>query len=542
MLLWFVFKEVIMLSINNISMQFGGRTLFKDVNIAFKPGECYGIIGANGAGKSTLLRIISGQLEPTDGSISKDPKERMSILQQNHDAYDDEEVLRTVLLGHKKLVEIMDEKDALYAKADFSEEDGIKVGELENEFLEMNGWDAESNAASLLEGIGIPVDLHHKKMKELESKQKVKVLLAQALFDNPDILILDEPTNGLDAFTCSWLEEYLINFENTILIVSHDRYFLNRVCTRILDVDYNAINEFVGNYDFWIESSQLIQNQMKDQNKKKEEKIKELEDFIRRFSANASKSKQATSRKKSLEKIKLDEIKPSSRKYPFISFKSEYNLGNDVLEVKDLTLNGFFNNISFILNKTDKVAFVADNTLAISKLFDVLFGLIQPDSGSFKFGITIHKQYLPISLTELDNISENLVDYLRPFGKEDSDIYLRGYLGRMLFSGEEALKQVSVLSGGEKVRLRFCKLMLDPGNLIALDDPTNHLDLESIESLNRAMSDTKSVLLFTSHDRQLLKSIANRVIYIKNDGSYLDRMMTYDEFEEFIYQKEHISL
>lgn len=531
-----------MLSINNLSMQFGGRTLFKDVNISFTKGECYGIIGANGAGKSTLLRIISGQLEPTDGTISKDPKERMSVLQQNHDAFDDEEVLKTVLLGHKKLVEIMEEKDALYNKPDFSEEDGIKAGELENEFMEMNGWEAESNASALLENIGIPTSLHHLKMKELESRQKVKVLLAQALFDNPDILILDEPTNGLDPLTCSWLEDYLIDFENTILIVSHDRYFLNRVCTRILDVDYNAINEFVGNYDFWVESSQLIQQQLKDQNKKKEEKIKELEDFIRRFSANASKSKQATSRKKSLEKIKLDEIKPSSRKYPFISFKSEYNLGNDVLEVKDLTLDGFFNNLSFILNKTDKVAFIADNTLAITKLFNILAGVENQSSGSFKFGITIHSQYLASSLSEFDNIEENLVNYLRPYGKEDSDIYLRGYLGRMLFSGDEALKKVSVLSGGEKVRLRFCKIMLDPGNLIILDDPTNHLDLESIESLNRAMLDTKSVLLFTSHDRQLLKSIANRIIYIRKDGTYIDRMMSYDEFEDFIYKKEKVSI
>lgn len=531
-----------MLSISNLSMQFGGRILFKDVNIAFTPGECYGIIGANGAGKSTLLRIISGQLEPTDGHVSIDKKERMSILQQNHDAFDEETVLRTVLLGHKRLVEIMDEKERLYSKSDFLEEDGIKVADLENEFMEMNGWEAESNASSLLESIGIPSSLHELKMKDLESKQKVKVLLAQALFDNPDILVLDEPTNGLDSFTCTWLENYLIDFQNTILIVSHDRYFLNRVCTRILDVDYNAINEFVGNYDFWIESSQLIQSQMRDQNKKKEEKIKELEDFIRRFAANASKSKQATSRKKSLEKIKLDEIKPSSRKYPFISFKSEYNLGNDVLEVKDLTLDSFFKDMSFILSKTDKVAFIADNTLAITKLFDVLSNKEKATSGSFKFGITVHNQYLPSSLTEFDNISESLVDYLRPYGKEDSDIYLRGYLGRMLFSGDEALKKVSVLSGGEKVRLRFCKVMLDPGNLIMLDDPTNHLDLESIESLNRAMSDTKSVLLFTSHDRQLLKSIANRIIYIKEDGSYIDRMMDYDEFEKFIYNKELITI
>ena len=521
-----------MLTVNNLSMQFGGRVLFKDVNIAFTPGECYGIIGANGAGKSTLLRIISGELEPTSGNVSIDPKERMSILRQDHNAFDDVEVLRTVLLGYKRLVDVMDEKDALYQKEDFSDEDGEKAAVLENEFAEMDGWNAESNAEELLQSWGITEEFYHKQMKELDARMKVKVLLAQALFGNPDILILDEPTNNLDARTCNWLEEYLINFPNTILIVSHDRYFLNRVCTRILDVDYKEINQFVGNYDFWYSSSQLIQAQMKDQNKKKEERIKELKDFIARFAANASKSRQATSRKKALDKIVLDDIKPSSRKYPFIDFRSEFQLGNDVLFMDHLSKDGFFKDLNIVLKNTDKVAFLADNSLAITKLFDVLDGRDEEFEGTFKYGITIHEQYIPSSLSEFDDVETNLVNYLRPYSKENLDSYIRGYLGRMLFSGEEALKQVKVLSGGEKVRLRFSRIMLNPGNLIMLDDPTNHLDLESIESLNRAMQETKSVLLFTSHDRQLINSIANRIIYIKADGSYVDRYLTYDEFEE----------
>lgn len=521
-----------MLTVNNLSMQFGGRVLFKDVNIAFTPGECYGIIGANGAGKSTLLRIISGELEPTSGNVSIDSKERMSILRQDHNAFDDVEVLRTVLLGYKRLVDVMDEKDALYQKEDFSDEDGEKAAQLETEFAEMDGWNAESSAEELLQSLGIGEEFYHKQMKELDARMKVKVLLAQALFGNPDILILDEPTNNLDARTCNWLEEYLINFPNTILIVSHDRYFLNRVCTRILDVDYKEINQFVGNYDFWYSSSQLIQAQMKDQNKKKEERIKELKDFIARFAANASKSRQATSRKKALDKIVLDDIKPSSRKYPFIDFRSEFQLGNDVLFMDHLSKDGFFKDLNIVLKNTDKVAFLADNSLAITKLFDVLDGRDEDFEGTFKYGITIHEQYIPSSLSEFDDVETNLVNYLRPYSKENLDSYIRGYLGRMLFSGEEALKQVKVLSGGEKVRLRFSRIMLNPGNIIMLDDPTNHLDLESIESLNRAMLETKSVLLFTSHDRQLINSIANRIIYIKADGSYVDRYLTYDEFEE----------
>lgn len=524
-----------MLQLNNISMQFGGRVLFKDVNVSFKSGECFGIIGANGAGKSTLLRIISGDLEPTSGFVSKDPKERMSILKQDHNAFDEYEVLRTVLMGYPRLIEIMDEKDKLYSKADFTEEDGVKAADLENEFAEMDGWNAESNAETLLADLGISLDDEHKLMKEMDPRDKVKILLAQALFGNPDILILDEPTNNLDERACRWLEEFLIDFENTVLIVSHDRYFLNNVCTRILDVDYNEINLFVGNYDFWYQSSQLIQQQMKDQNKKKEERIKELEEFIRRFAANAAKSRQATSRKKSLEKIQLDEIKPSSRKYPFISFKSDYPLGNDILEVREASLDGFFKNLEFTVRNTDKIAFIADNSLAITKLFDVISGRAEFDSGSYKWGITTKPMYIPSDFSEFNDVHDNLVNYLRPYAKETTDAYIRGYLGRMLFTGEEGLKEVSVLSGGEKVRLRFCKVMLDPGNVMILDDPTNHLDLESIQSLNKAMMEApKSVFLFYSHDRELINSIANRIIYIKADGSIIDRYMNYDEFLNYL--------
>lgn len=524
-----------MLQLSNISMQFGGRVLYKDVNVSFTPGECYGIIGANGAGKSTLLRIISGDLEPTDGHVLKDPKERLSVLKQDHNAFDQYDVMRTVLMGYPRLVQVMDEKDALYAKADFSEEDGIKAAELETEFAEMNGWDAEMDAETLLLSLGIKKEDEHKLMKDMDAKDKVKVLLCQALFGNPDILVLDEPTNDLDEKACQWLEEFLINFENTVLIVSHDRYFLNKVCTRILDVDYNAINLFVGNYDFWYQSSQLIQQQMKDQNKKKEERIKELQDFIRRFAANAAKSKQATSRKKALDKIQLEEMKPSSRKYPFISFRSEYPLGKDILEVHEANKEGYFKNLEFTLRNTDKVAFLADNSLAITKLFDILSGKDTLDSGTFKWGKTTKPMYIPSSFAEFEGVNTTLVNYLRPFAKETTDAYLRGFLGRMLFTGDEALKNVSVLSGGEKIRLRFCKVMLDPGNVIMLDDPTNHLDLESIESLNKGMREAeKSVLLFSSHDRELLNTIANRIIYIKADGSYIDKSMTYEEFLEYL--------
>ncbi len=524
-----------MLQLNNITMQFGGRVLYKDVNVSFTPGECFGIIGANGAGKSTLLRIISGDLEPTDGHVYIDPKERLSVLKQDHNAFDQYDVLRTVMMGYPRLIEVMDQKDALYMKPDFSEEDGIKAAELENEFAEMDGWNAESDAETLLLSLGISKDSVHTLMKDMDAKDKVKVLLAQALFGNPDILVLDEPTNDLDEKACRWLEEFLINFENTVLIVSHDRYFLNKVCTRILDVDYNAINVFAGNYDFWYQSSQLLQQQMRDQNKKKEERIKELQDFIRRFAANAAKSKQATSRKKALEKIELEELKPSSRKYPFISFKSEYLLGKDVLEVHEASKEGYFKNLEFTVRNTDKIAFIADNSLAITKLFNILAGQEELDSGSYKWGKTTKPTYIPSNFSEFEGVETNLVNYLRPYAKETTDVYLRGFLGRMLFSGEEALKSVSVLSGGEKVRLRFCKVMLDPGNVILLDDPTNHLDLESITSLNKGMKESdKTVLLFSSHDRELINTIANRIIYIKADGSFIDRQMSYEEFLDYL--------
>jgi ATPase subunit of ABC transporter with duplicated ATPase domains len=524
-----------MLTINNLSMQFGGRVLFKDVSVGFVKGECYGIIGANGAGKSTLLRIITGDLEPTGGSVSIGKGERLSFLRQDQNAFDNYEVVKTVLLGYKRLMEVIQEKDALYSKPDFNEKDGIRAGELEAEFAEMNGWTAESDAESLLNSLGIPESSFHKLMGDLDAKLKVKVLLAQAIYGEPDILIMDEPTNNLDDHACRWLEDYLMDFPNTIIIVSHDRYFLNKVCTRTLDVDFTEIREYVGNYDFWYSASQLLLRQQKEQNSKKEDKIIELKAFIARFSANASKSKQATSRKKALDKIDLDDLKPSSRKYPFIDFKSQYNIGNDVLKVTGVSKKGYFKDLSFNLVNTDKVAVIADNTLAITKLFNCLAGVDKFDSGTYKYGITIHFDYIPQNFTALNKIEDSLVDYLRPSATVKTDSYIRGYLGRMLFSGEEALKQVKVLSGGEKVRLRFVQKMFDPGNLIILDDPTNHLDLESIESLNRALNTTKSVLMFSSHDRQLLQSSANRIIYIRKDGSYIDKCMPYDEFEEYLY-------
>ncbi len=519
-----------MLKVTNLSMQFGGKTLFKDVNISFKKGECYGIIGANGAGKSTFLRIITDDLEPTTGSVEIDKNERMSVLKQNHEAYNDVSVLRTVLLGNPRLVEIMDEKEKIYSKEDFTEEDGIKAGELETEFAELNGWDAEVEATNLLNNLGVKEEFHQMLMKDIEKSLRVKVLLAQALFGNPDILVLDEPTNDLDPVASAWLEDFLADFMNTILIVSHDRYFLNKVCTRILDVDYGQINLFVGNYDFWYQSSQLLQRQAKDQNAKKEQKIAELKEFIARFSANASKSRQATSRKKLLEKITLEDIKPSSRRYPWIDFKYEGDIGKDVLFVDNLTLNGFFKNVSFTLDNTDKVAFVCENALAITNFFDILFNLKKQDSGSFKFGITIKKEYFSSSLNEFDNIKDTLIDYLRPYSSDQLDSYIRSYLGRMLFSQDEALKEVRVLSGGEKVRLKLTRLQLHPGNLICFDDPTNHLDLESIEALNKGLMNFKGVLLFTSHDHEFLNSIANRIIYIKRDQTIVDFRGTYDDF------------
>lgn len=519
-----------MLSVNNVSLQFGGRVLFKDVNITFQPQNCYGIIGANGAGKSTFLKILSGEIEPNSGDVSVSDKERMSILKQNQNAYDDELVVDTVLLGHPRLMEIQREKDALYSKPDFDENDGILAGELEEEFAELDGYEADANARQLLNSLGINGDLQDKYMRNLDSKQKVKVLLAQALFGNPDILILDEPTNNLDAIATRWLENFLYNFENTVIIVSHDRHFLNKVCTRILDVDYGKIQLYVGNYDFWYESSQLLLKQAKDQNMKAEARKKELEEFIARFSANASKSKQATSRKKELEKITIEDLKPSSRRYPFIDFKFEKELGQDILFVENLSKPGLFKNLSFTLKRGDKVAFISPNSNIINALFAILANDDKDYTGSFKYGITVVPTYLPTENSKyFDNHQESLVDWLRPYSSDQHESYLRGWLGRMLFSGEEALKPVSVLSGGEKVRCMMAKTMLTAGNLLILNEPTNHLDLEAITALNKGMINYKGVLLFNTHDHELMQTVANRIIYIDSEG-FVDKQMTYDEY------------
>lgn len=519
-----------MLSVNNVSLQFGGRVLFKDVNITFQPQNCYGIIGANGAGKSTFLKILSGEIEPNSGDVTISDKERMSILKQNQNAYDDELVVDTVLLGHPRLMEIQREKDALYSKPDFDENDGILAGELEEEFAELDGYEADANARQLLNSLGINGDLQDKYMRDLDSKQKVKVLLAQALFGNPDILILDEPTNNLDAIATRWLENFLYNFENTVIIVSHDRHFLNKVCTRILDVDYGKIQLYVGNYDFWYESSQLLLKQAKDQNMKAEARKKELEEFIARFSANASKSKQATSRKKELEKITIEDLKPSSRRYPFIDFKFEKELGQDILFVENLNKPGLFKNLSFTLKRGDKVAFISPNSNIINALFAILAKEDKDYTGSFKYGITVVPTYLPTENSKyFDNHQESLVDWLRPYSSDQHESYLRGWLGRMLFSGEEALKPVSVLSGGEKVRCMMAKTMLTAGNLLILNEPTNHLDLEAITALNKGMINYKGVLLFNTHDHELMQTVANRIIYIDSEG-FVDKQMTYDEY------------
>ena len=490
----------------------------------------YGIIGANGAGKSTFLKILSGEIEPNSGDVTVSDKERMSILKQNQNAYDDELVVDTVLLGHPRLMEIQREKDALYSKPDFDENDGILAGELEEEFAELDGYEADANARQLLNSLGINGDLQDKYMRDLDSKQKVKVLLAQALFGNPDILILDEPTNNLDAIATRWLENFLYNFENTVIIVSHDRHFLNKVCTRILDVDYGKIQLYVGNYDFWYESSQLLLKQAKDQNMKAEARKKELEEFIARFSANASKSKQATSRKKELEKITIEDLKPSSRRYPFIDFKFEKELGQDILFVENLSKPGLFKNLSFTLKRGDKVAFISPNSNIINALFAILAKEDKDYTGSFKYGITVVPTYLPTENSKyFDNHQESLVDWLRPYSSDQHESYLRGWLGRMLFSGEEALKPVSVLSGGEKVRCMMAKTMLTAGNLLILNEPTNHLDLEAITALNNGMINYKGVLLFNTHDHELMQTVANRIIYIDSEG-FVDKQMTYDEY------------
>lgn len=524
-----------MITISNLSLQYGGRKLFENVNLKFTPGNCYGVIGANGAGKSTFIKIISGEIEANTGEIAISPNTRLSVLKQDQFQYDDEEVLTTVIMGNERLFKIAQEKDALYAKEDFSDEDGIRAAELEAEFSEMNGWEAEAEASSILQGLGISTDLHLKQMKDLSGAEKVKVLLAQALFGKPGVLLLDEPTNNLDIKSIAWLEEFLINFEGIVIVVSHDRHFLNKVCTCMADVDFGKIKLYVGNYDFWYQSSQLALQMAKDQNKKKEEKIKDLQEFIQRFSANASKSKQATARKKLLDKITLDDIEPSSRRYPFVGFKPEREVGNDILFVEGIskTVSGekLLNNVSFTVSKDDKIVFLG-NENACTTLFKILTGEMEPDSGSFKWGITITKSYFPKDNSEFfDDVDLNLVDWMRQFSEEKSESYLRGFLGRMLFSGDEALKQAKVLSGGERVRCMLSRMMLSHSNVLILDQPTNHLDLESITALNNGLTDFPSNILFTSHDHEFIQTIANRIINITDNG-IIDKRMTYDEYLE----------
>ena len=522
-----------MISTSNVTLRVGKKALFEDVSIKFIEGNCYGLIGANGAGKSTFLRILSGQLEPTNGEVIITPGQRLSFLQQDHFKYDAYPVLDTVIMGNARLYEIMKEKEAIYMKEDFSEEDGVKAAELEGEFATMNGWEAESDAANLLNGLGIETDLHYKQMADLTGAQKVKVLLAQALFGNPDILLLDEPTNHLDLDAIAWLEEFLIDFDNTVIVVSHDRYFLNKVCTQIADIDYGKIQLYAGNYDFWYESSQLMIKQMKEANKKKEEKIKELQEFIQRFSANASKSKQATSRKRALEKIELDEIKPSSRKYPYIDFRPEREIGNEVLSVENLskTIDGVkvLDNISFILGREDKVAFVGPNEQAKTVLFKILSGEMEPDEGSYKWGLTTSQAYFPKDNSkEFDN-DDTIVDWLTQYSPVKDVTYVRGFLGRMLFAGEDGVKKVRVLSGGEKVRCMLSKMMISGSNVLILDEPTDHLDMESITALNNGMIKFPGVLLFSSRDHQIVETTANRIMEIVN-GKLIDKITTYDEY------------
>lgn len=519
----------------NVTLRLGKRALFEDVNIKFTEGNCYGLIGANGAGKSTFLKILTGQLEPSKGEVVITPGQRLSFLQQDHFKYDAFSVLDTVIMGNKRLYEIMKEKEVIYAKEDFTEEDGIHASELEGEFAAMDGWEAESNASSLLNGLGIDTEIHYKQMSNLNGSEKVKVLLAQALFGNPDILLLDEPTNHLDLEAINWLEEFLINFENTVIVVSHDRYFLNKVCTHIADIDYAKIQLYSGNYDFWYESSQLMVKQMKEANKKKEEKIKELQEFIQRFSANASKSKQATSRKKALEKIELDDIRPSSRKYPYIDFRPSRDIGNEVLTVENLskTIDGvkILDNISFIVGREDKIAFVGPNTAATTTLFKILSGEMEPDEGSYKWGITTNVSYFPKDNTKLFAGEETIVDFLMPFSPEKDVTYVRGFMGRMLFAGEEGSKKVNVLSGGERVRVMLSKMMIAGANVLILDEPTNHLDMESITALNNGLIKFQGVAIFTSPDHQFIQTTANRIMEIIN-GHMIDKISTYDEYLE----------
>ena len=522
-----------MISANGVTLRLGKKALFEDVNIKFTEGNCYGLIGANGAGKSTFLKILSGKIEPTNGSIVITPGQRLSVLEQDHFKYDDCVVLDTVMMGNARLFEIMKEKDAIYAKEDFTEEDGIRASELEGEFAAMNGWEAESDAATLLNGLGIDTELHYKYMKDLDGSEKVKVLLARALFGNPDILLMDEPTNHLDLAAIGWLEEFLINFENTVIVVSHDRYFLNKVCTHIADIDYAKIQLYSGNYDFWYESSQLMIKQMKEANRKKEEKIKELQEFIQRFSANASKSKQATSRKRALEKIELDEIRPSSRKYPYIDFRPEREIGNDVLTVENLskTIDGVkvLDNISFTVNHDDKIAFVGSNELAKTTLFQILAGEMEPDSGSYKWGITTSQAYFPKDNTKEFDSDLVIYDWLQQYSPVKDITYVRGFLGRMLFAGDDGAKKVRVLSGGEKVRCMLSKMMISGSNVLIFDEPTNHLDMESITALNNGMMKFPGVILFSSRDHQIVQTTANRIIELLPNG-FIDKITTYDEY------------
>ena len=522
-----------MISANNVTLRLGKKALFEDVNIKFTEGNCYGLIGANGAGKSTFLKILSGELEPTNGEVIMNAGERLSVLQQDHYKYDEYNVMDTVIMGNKRLYEIMKEKDAIYAKEDFSDEDGVRASELEAEFAEMDGWNAESDAATLLNGLGVETDIHYKQMSELDGNLKVKVLLAQALFGNPDVLLLDEPTNHLDLDAIAWLEEFLINFENTVIVVSHDRYFLNKVCTHIADIDYAKIQLYAGNYDFWYESSQLMIKQMKEANKKKEEKIKELQEFIQRFSANASKSKQATSRKRALEKIELDEIKPSSRKYPYIDFRPKREIGNEVLTVENIskTVDGVkvLDNISFTVGHDDKIAFVGPNTIATTTLFKILAGEEEPDEGSYKWGVTTSQGYFPKDNTkEFDN-DLVIADWLAQYSDDKDATYVRGFLGRMLFAGEDGVKKVKVLSGGEKVRCLLSKLMIMGSNVLILDEPTNHLDMESITALNNGLIKFPGVVLFSCQDHQFVQTTANRIMELTNTG-LIDKQTTYDEY------------
>ena len=531
----FIRKVKNMISANNISLRVGKKALFEDVNIKFTEGNCYGLIGANGAGKSTFLKILSGQLEPTSGEVAITPGQRLSFLQQDHFKYDEYTVLDTVIMGNARLYQIMKEKEAIYMKEDFTDEDGIKAAELEGEFATMNGWEAESDAENLLNGLGIGTEFHYAQMGTLLGAQKVKVLLAQALFGNPDILLLDEPTNHLDLDAIAWLEEFLINFENTVIVVSHDRYFLNKVCTQIADIDYGKIQLYAGNYDFWVESSQLIIKQMKEANRKKEEKIKELQEFIQRFSANASKSKQATSRKRALEKIQLDDIKPSSRKYPYIDFRPAREIGNEVLTVEHLskTIDGekILDDISFILGREDKVALVGPNERAKTVLFKILAGEMEPDEGSYKWGLTTTQSYFPKDNSAEFANDDTIVEWLTQYSPEKDVTYVRGFLGRMLFAGEDGVKKVKVLSGGEKVRCMLSKLMISGANVLMLDEPTDHLDMESIDALNRGMIKFPGVMIFSSRDHQIVQTTANRIMEIIN-GKLIDKITTYDEYLE----------